>query len=130
MLVMKIAQNLLETETLLENLLKKHTSNGLLRYKVLSYASVYENLSVSMIIEKLGVKKSNFALLAAQLEKEGLLEIKHASLDKRCRTLQLTQKGKDELDNYFENVDASLGNIDLESEDAIEKLNNYLNKRI
>ena len=127
---MKIAQKFLEIETLLENLFKKHASNGLLRYKVLYYASVYENLSVSMIIEKLGIKKSNFALLASELEKEGLLEIKHASLDKRCRTLELTQKGRDELDTYFDAVNASLGNIDLESEDAIEKLNNYLNKRI
>ena len=71
---MKTEQKLIEIESLIENLLKKHATGGLLKYKVLSFADQYENLSVSMIIEKLGIKKSNFALLASELERQGLLE--------------------------------------------------------
>ncbi len=127
---MKIAQKFLEIETLIENLLKKHAEGGLLKYKVLSYASVYENLSVSMIIEKLGIKKSNFALLAAQLEKEGLLEIKQASVDRRCRSLFLTEKGKQCLENFFDSLEESFSQIDIETEDAADKICTYLNKRI
>lgn len=127
---MKTAQKLIEIESLIENLLKKSAKGGLLKYKVLTFASLYENLSVSMIIEKLGIKKSNFALLSAELEKEGLLEIKHAEIDRRCRFLKLTDEGKKELENYFASVESFLGQTDLDTDNAIDILNNYLNKRI
>ena len=127
---MKTAQKLIEIESLIENLLKKSAKGGLLKYKVLAFASLYENLSVSMIIEKLGIKKSNFALLSAELEREGLLEIKHAEIDRRCRFLKLTEEGRRELDSYFASVESFLGQTDLDTDNAIDILNNYLNKRI
>lgn len=127
---MKTAQKFLEIETLLENLLKKKTDGGLLKYKVLFFASQYENLSVSMIIEKLGIKKSNFALLAADLEKQGLLEIKPTEVDRRCRCLSLTQKGRDELECYLCSLEDEFCGTTLEEDEAIDKIDNYLNKRI
>lgn len=127
---MKKAQNLFEIETLAENLMKKDCENGLLRKKVLLFVSLYENLSVGMIIEKLGIKKSNFALLCADLEKEGLVVSKQAEIDRRCRTMSLTEKGKIELDQYLQNVDTLIGETDLEVDKAIETLLKFLNKRI
>lgn len=127
---MKTAQRFLEIETLLENLLKKKTEGGLLKYKVLFFASQYENLSVSMIIEKLGIKKSNFALLAADLEKQGLVKIKQAEVDRRCRTLCLTQSGKQELENYLFLLEEEFGQTTLAEDEAIDKIDNYLNKRV
>lgn len=127
---MKKAQNLLEIEALTENLMKKECENGLLKMKVLSFISLYENLSVSMIIEKLGIKKSNFALLSAELEKEGLAVSKQAEIDRRCRTMSLTQKGKEVLENYLSNVEKHLNQTDLEVDHAIEVLIKFLNKRI
>lgn len=127
---MKTAQRFLEIETLLENLLKKKTEGGLLKYKVLYFASQYENLSVSMIIEKLGIKKSNFALLSAELERQGLLDIKQAEVDRRCRYLQLTQLGKDELENYLKSLEEEFIQTSLAEEEAIEQVSNYLNKRV
>lgn len=127
---MKTAQKFLEIETLLENLLKKKTEGGLLKYKVLFFASQYENLSVSMIIEKLGIKKSNFALLAADLEKQGLVEIKQAEVDRRCRTLLLTKSGKQELENYLCLLEEEFGQTTLAEDEAIDQIDNYLNKRV
>ncbi len=127
---MKTAQKFLEIETLIENLLKKKTDGGLLKYKVLSFADQYENLSVSMIIEKLGIKKSNFALLISELKNQGLLEIKHAEIDRRCRVLKLTNKGREELNNYIKSLEESFSQMDLDVEKSIEILDNYLNKRI
>lgn len=127
---MKKAQNLLEIETLTENLMKKECENGLLRMKVLSFISLYENLSVGMIIEKLGIKKSNFALITTELEKEGLAVSKQAEIDRRCRTMTLTEKGKVVLDDYLEKVDAHIGETDMEVDKAIETLIKFLNKRI
>ena len=127
---MKKAQNLLEIEALTENMMKKECENGLLRMKVLSFISIYENLSVGMIIEKLGIKKSNFALICAELEKEGLAVSKQAEIDRRCRTMSLTEKGKAELNAYYEKIDARIGETDMEVDKAIEILIKFLNKRI
>ncbi len=127
---MKKAQKLFEIEVLTENLMKKECENGLLRMKVLSFISLYENLSVGMIIEKLGIKKSNFALICADLEKEGLAVSKQAEIDRRCRTMALTEKGKAELDDYLSRIDAHIGETDLEVDRAIDTLIKFLNKRI
>ena len=127
---MKKAQKLLEIEALTENLMKKECENGLLRLKVLSFISLYENLSVGMIIEKVGIKKSNFALISAELEKEGLVTSKQAEIDRRCRTMALTEKGKAELDEYLTRVDSHIGETDMEVDKAIDTLIKFLNKRI
>ncbi len=127
---MKTAQKILEVETLCENMAKKKANTGLLRLKVLYFVSQYENLSVSMIIEKLGIKKSNFALLTAELEKEGCLNIYKAEIDKRCRTLKLTQKGKEELDSYLESLDSEFDKIDIDLDNALNILLKYLNKKV
>ncbi len=127
---MKTAQKILEIEALCENLLKKNTDGGLLKFKVLSFAKLYSNLSVSMIIEKLGIKKSNFALITAELEKEGLLKISHAEIDRRCRILQLTESGEKILDDFYQKIEADIGLTDVDTERAFDILLNYLNKRI
>ena len=127
---MKISQKILEIEALCENLLKKNTDGGLLKFKVLAFAKIYSNLSVSMIIEKLGIKKSNFALLTAELEREGLLNIEHAEIDRRCRILRLTDKGEQQLQAFYDKTDDYIGATDIDTERAIDILINYLNKRI
>ena len=127
---MKTAQKILEIESLCENLSKKVVNSGLLRVKVLYFVSQYENLSVSMIIEKLGIKKSNFALLTAELEKEGLLNIHKAEIDKRCRTLSLTEKGSLELTNYLNDLESNLGNTSIDLDASLDILLKYLNKII
>ncbi len=127
---MKISQKILEIEALCENLLKKNTDGGLLKFKVLAFAKIYSNLSVSMIIEKLGIKKSNFALLTAELEREGLLNIEHAEIDRRCRILRLTDKGEQQLQAFYDKIDDYIGATDIDTERAIDILINYLNKRI
>ncbi len=125
---MKTAQKIIEIESLCENISKKNTEGGLLRFKVLYFVSQYENLSVSMIIEKLGIKKSNFALLTAQLEKEGSIVIHQAEIDKRCRTLSLTEKGKEELDRYLNDLNDRLGATETNVDEALDIILKYLNK--
>lgn len=125
---MERAKKIIEIESLSENLLKSCKNGTLLRLKVLYFASVYENLSVSMIIEKLGLKKSNFALLTAELEKEGLIEIKQTEIDRRCRTISLTEKGKSELASFEGVLEEKLGATSVEVDKALDTLMNFLNK--
>ena len=126
--IMERAKKIIEIEALTENLLKSRKNSSLLRLKVLYFASVYENLSVSMIIEKLGIKKSNFALMTAELEKEGLIEIKQAEIDRRCRTILLTERGREELGAYQNNIEESLGGTTIEVDKALDTLISYMNK--
>ncbi|MBR1890443.1 MAG: MarR family transcriptional regulator [Clostridia bacterium] len=127
---MKNIEKLLEIEALTENLTKHIAKNNLLKIKVLYFISQYENLSVSMIIDKLGIKKSNFALMTKDLETEGLIVSKQAELDKRCRMLYLTEKGKTELDAFLGELDAHFGDNNAEIEYALEVLSTYFNKKI
>ncbi len=124
------AKRIIEIESLAENLLKSRKNSPLLRLKVLYFASVYENLSVSMIIEKLGIKKSNFALLTRELEEEGLIEILQAEIDKRCRSIKLTNKGREELESYITEVENILTPSSIEVDKALETITDYLNKII
>lgn len=127
---MKRASNLIEVESLLENLMKKNCNSGILRMKILFFSRLYENLSISMIIEKLGIQKTNFALMTAALEKEGCLIVKKSNLDRRCRVIELTEKGNNELDAYLKDIDKQLSATSPEIDYAIETLDKFLNKII
>lgn len=83
-----------------------------------------------MIIEKIGIKKSNFALLAGELEDEGLIRIDKAEIDRRCRVMHLTEKGKEELENYLKVIERSLGPTNPEMDRAFDLMLGFLNKRI
>ncbi len=126
--VMKKIEKLLEIEALLENMMKSHKNGGILRTKILFFCSIYQNLSVSMIIDKLGIKKTNFALMTAELEKDGCIILKRSNLDRRCRLVELTEKGRKELDSYLRNMDKALGNTPIEVDKAIDTLSTFLNK--
>lgn len=127
---MKNIDKILEIEALTENLTKHLANNNLLKIKVLYFISQYENLSVSMIIDKLGLKKSNFALMAKELELEGLVVSKQGEIDKRCRMMYLTEKGKELLSNFMLSLDEFFGEANSEVEHSLEVLSIYLNKKI
>ncbi|MBO5394695.1 MAG: winged helix-turn-helix transcriptional regulator [Clostridia bacterium] len=127
---MKTAEKIIEIESLLENLIKKNREGSILRMKILFFSDLYQDLSISMIIEKLGIKKTNFALMSAALEKEGCLVIKKSNMDRRCRVIELTQKGRDELNNYLGEVSKNLGATPLEIEQNLDSLSRFLNKII
>ena len=95
--------------------------------KVLFFAKLYENLSVGMIIDKLGIKKTNFALTTANLEKEGCIVIKKSTLDKRCRVIELTEKGNKELAQYENEIEKSLGATTPELDQSLDVILKYLN---
>ena len=83
-----------------------------------------------MIIEKLGIQKTNFALMTASLEKEGCLVVKKSNLDRRCRVIELTEKGNAELDAYLKDIDKQLSATSPEIDYAVETLDKFLNKII
>ena len=127
---MKNYEKLLEIEALTENITKHFAKNNLLKIKVLYFISQYENLSVSMIIDKLGLKKSNFALMTKELELEGYVKSKQGEIDKRCRMMFLTEKGKEELSHFMQRMETFFDDKNNEVDTAIETLTRYLNKKV
>ena len=127
---MKNIDKLIEIEGLLENLMKSNREGGILRIKVLYFCYLYQNLTVSMIIDKLGIKKTNFAIMTKELENEGCITIKKSNLDKRCRMVELTEKGKKEIETFIKNLESKLGSTTIEVENAINILCQYLNRFI
>lgn len=128
--LMKTAEKILEIESLLENLIKKNREGSILRMKILFFSDLYQDLSISMIIEKLGIKKTNFALMSAALEKEGCLVIKKSNMDRRCRVIELTDKGRQELNNYLAELGNNLAETPTEIEQNLDSLSRFLNKII
>ena len=83
-----------------------------------------------MIIDKLGLKKSNFALMTKALEEEGLVVSKQGEIDKRCRMMFLTEKGKQELACFIQSLEEFFSEPNTEVDRALETLSTYLNKKI
>lgn len=125
---MKRAKKLMEIEALLENLMKSHKEGGFLRKKILFFCSLYQNLTISMIIEKLGIKKTNFALMISQLEKDGSIIIKQSNIDRRCRLVEVTDKGKGEIEEYVNQIENFLSSSSPEEDRAMDLLLTYLNR--
>ncbi len=83
-----------------------------------------------MIIDKLGIKKSNFALMTKELENEGLVEARQGEIDRRCRLMTLTEKGQKELDAFMKKLSDFFSEHSPEVEHAVETLCTFLNKKI
>lgn len=125
---MKRAEKLIEIEALLENLMKSHREGGFLRKKILFFCSLYQNLTISMIIDKLGIKKTNFALMISQLQKDGSIIIKQSSIDKRCRLVEVTDKGKKEIEDYVSQIEKALKSSSPDEDKAMDLMLTYLNR--
>ena len=125
---MKRAEKLIEIEALLENLVKSYREGGFLRKKILFFCSLYQNLTISMIIDKLGIKKTNFALMISQLQKDGSIIIKQSGIDKRCRLVEVTDKGKKEIEDYVSQIEKALKSSSPDEDRAMDLILTYLNR--
>ena len=125
---MKRAEKLIEIEALLENLVKSHREGGFLRKKILFFCSLYQNLTISMIIDKLGIKKTNFALMISELQKDGSIIIKQSGIDKRCRLVEVTDKGKKEIEDYVSQIEKALKSSSPDEDKAMNLMLTYLNR--
>lgn len=69
------------------------------KFKVLLALNEQNNISPSMLIDKLGLAKSNLALLCKSMITEGLIEKRKDEFDNRVIFYTLTPQGKQVLDN-------------------------------
>ena len=69
------------------------------QFDVLMQISTYEPLTQSELAEKVTVTQGGISRMLARLEKEGLIERKQ---EWKTKTISLTNKGREKLDNAFE----------------------------
>jgi len=69
------------------------------QFDVLMQISTYEPLTQSELAEKVTVTQGGISRMLARLEKDGLIERKQ---DWKTKTISLTNKGREKLDNAFD----------------------------
>ncbi len=74
------------------------------KLKVLLFIGDGKNVSPSDIIDKVGLAKSNLALLCKSLYNEGLISKNKDAFDSRVIFYSLTEKGQNYLDEQLDNM--------------------------
>ena len=96
-------------------------SNLTLKMKTLFLLSLHKELTPTMLIENLGLAKSNLTILCRSLLEEGLVTVRKSETDKRTITYILTNKGEKQLKNYLNQI--KIDNINLfKSEKGVKSL--------
>lgn len=125
------ARKLLEVKTLSQtvcNITKNEATNNTL--KVLYFVDEYVSVSPQILISKLGIVKSNLALLTRKMINDGLIESKHSLNDKRAITYSITPKGKQMLTSYLEKLEKIFHEQDNDIEQSLDIVLRYLNKKV
>ena len=127
---MKFSRKLLELKILSQticNISKNEATNNQL--KVLYFVDEYNSISPQVLISKLGIVKSNLALLTKKMIEDKLIEVKKSITDKRAIFYSITPKGKAMLDEYLETIE-KIFHDDIELENSFNDILSYLNKKV
>lgn len=81
------------------------------KQKVLFLLSEQKEVAPSYLIEKLGIAKSNLALLCSGMVNEGLISVAKNQEDKRNITYSITSKGERELATFLDDMDKELSEV-------------------
>ena len=128
---MSIARKLLEIKSLSQticNITKNETTNT--QIKVLYFVDEYSSISPQILISKLGIVKSNLALITKKMIEDDLIVSKKCLSDKRAIFYSITPKGKRMLDDYTAKLDKIFHEQDLEIEYNLDIILKYLNKKV
>ncbi len=115
-----------------ENFNKKTTLT--MRTKVLFVLSKNSQCPPSVLIETLGIAKSNLALLCKSMCEEGVIVADKGSNDKRNIYYSLTAKGERELNEFYvgmsSEVDVALNEREMKTmEKKFDEIIDFLNKK-
>ena len=103
------------------------TNNAL---KVLYFVDEYQSISPQILVSKLGIAKSNLALLTKKMIKDGLLFSQKSANDGRSILLSITLKGKKMLDEYLDTIAKIFPDDNIELAKAMDIVLKHLNKKV
>ena len=125
------ARKILEIKALSQticNISKNDTTNNVL--KVLYFVDEYQSVSPQILVSKLGIVKSNLALLTKKMIADELIYSQKSLSDGRAITYQIAPKGKQMLNEYLDNLNKILHEQSSELSQSIDTLLKYLNKKV
>ena len=124
---MENEEKLIELGILLDTILSSvNSSLTNSNIKLLFLIDKYSPARPSVLLSKLGLKKSNLASSTKYLEENGLIVAKKHREDRRGRTYTVTEKGKEILKEFYLNVQKVM-RVEL---NTISELIDTLNKKI
>ncbi|MBO5310092.1 MAG: hypothetical protein IKK20_03235 [Clostridia bacterium] len=129
---MELALNLAELQVLSENFIKKTCTNlADNELKVLVILKIYKECSPTILISKIGILKTNLAILLKRLVSSGLVEARRSSLDARSKMFALTPAGHNLMDDVVGTIDRCLDDVPKEEfYFALQTVLMVLNKKI
>lgn len=100
--------------------------------KVLFFVEQYSCVSPQVLISKLGLAKSNLALLTKKLVSLELIQSQPSIIDKRAVSFTITQKGKNVVKNFVDTIAKSIRQEDLSQNfsDGLDSIAMFLNKKV
>ncbi len=125
------ARKILEIKALSQticNISKNDATNNVL--KVLYFVDEYQSVSPQILVSKLGIVKSNLALLTKKMIADGLIYSQKSLSDGRAITYQIAPKGKQMLNEYLDSLNKILHEQSSELSQSIDILLKYLNKKV
>ena len=125
------ARKILEIKALTQTICSasnNETTNNAL--KVLYFVDEYQSISPQILISKLGIAKSNLALLTKKMINDGLLFSQKSESDGRSILLTITLKGKKMLDEYIGKISKIFPDDNVELSKAMDTILKHLNKKI
>ncbi len=112
-----LSKSLIEARMMLENLcdgFQKESANKkttlTAKVKLLFELEKEEKVSPKVLIEKIGIAKSNLAILANGMIANSLIEKVQDSSDKRVIYYKITEKGKEELEKSLKLINEQITN--------------------
>lgn len=99
-----------------------------IKLKVLHLIDKNEHATPNLLIDKLGMARSNLAIMCNKLVKNGLIEKHKESLNKKEIFYTITQEGKDLLNASYAKADQNFAK--LRNKNKISKLAQDLSKLI
>ena len=129
---MDLSLRIAELQVLSENFIKK-TGKNLAdnEFKVMVLLRVFNECTPSVLISKMGILKTNLALLLKKLIDGGLVCFRKSSLDSRSKMYSLTDLGNQVMDQILADIDVNLeGAFTEDFALALEIVPSVLNKRI
>ncbi|MBQ0017471.1 MAG: winged helix-turn-helix transcriptional regulator, partial [Clostridiales bacterium] len=97
------------------------------KFKVLLEIDKKQKLSPSELVEKVGLAKSNIALLCKSMVKENLISMERDKLDSRIVLYSLTEHGKCELQDTVDKMACNF-NRALEYKNGFKEIDELLTK--
>lgn len=129
---MELAQNLAELQVLTENFIKR-SGVGLAdtEFKVMVILKAYGECSPKIVISKVGILKTNLALVLKKLVAEDLVMVRKNTQDGRSKFYALTKRGEEMMNGIFSNISSHLSHIVTEDFFyAVKIVLSVLNKKL